>query len=237
MPLPSNNLVTIATLLAIAISVLLGLDGGVIYSDFKLGDPLKTTSNILVYVGLASTSEITLRCSSFVGGLCGYAMTLLNVDGINWFHFAIQTPLMLLAFHSTYSVVTHSCIEYRFTARELDLYNTQFVSYGLTKHEFLELLQAGAEWKTIEDEGVPMDLTQQGESVQSFCLITKGVFVVVADGEEVATLGPGALGKLNPIMQLHMYSVYIHVRFVQYHIHEASHVQYRHFEKTYRFVD
>ncbi len=203
----TQNAITVSTLLIVAAAVILGLDDGVIWNDFRSGDKLKTTSNILLYVGLASTDEVTLRLSSFIGGMCGYAMTLLNVDGINWAHVAIQTPLMFLAGYSTYCVLVKKCFEHSLNAKELHLFNTYFLPHGLTKKEFIELLHAGVEWRegggsnstssnsssisSSNSVGNVVQLTTEGETVQHFCLITEGTFVVICDGEEVATLQEG----------------------------------------------
>ena len=190
--MPTRKTTTYTTLFVLLCAVLLGLDGGAIF-DNLFQDPLLSLSQLLNYVGLATTTELTLRCSSFIAGLCSIGLTLNSDDGINWTILALKIPVVCLAGYSTYLVVAEALIPLSLSPKENTLYLEHFKPHGLTKREFYQLLKCGAKWKGQSSTTEATTLTVQGQGVTEFVLITAGTFVVSVDGEEIAELTPGTL--------------------------------------------
>ena len=192
--------ITIASLVCLVLAVLFGLDGGIILEGLRVGDPLKTSSNIMNYVALACTTELSLRVASFISGFLSYMMTWLS-PSVNWAHVCIQTPLMLLSASIMWRVFCEQ-LEVHLDDREYEIYQRHFDPYGLTKQEFKELLNAGAEWCEHDgkheergggEEHSSVQLTTEGQPVRQFVLIYQGVFDVVCENERIATLEAGTL--------------------------------------------
>jgi hypothetical protein len=196
-----RNFITLSCL-SLAVAIFLAIDGGTSILHQLKQDPLLSISQCLNYVGLATTTALTLRISSFIAGLCSVGMTL-NSEEINWTILALKVPVVCLAGYSTYLVVSEALIPSSLSPKENKLYIEYFQPHGLTKREFYQLLKCGAQWKTTtrttasatsnDTETNTNTLTVQGQGVHEFVLITSGTFVVIVDGEEIAELQSGSL--------------------------------------------
>ena len=135
--------------------------------------------------------ELHLRLASLAATTCGYSGQLLKWSQVNPVVIAMQTGLLFRAAKLTWRVY-RSSRALSFTPRELELFEAHFAQHGLSRQEFHELLRAGAEWKS-DDGDVGRELTQEGEPVANFVLLTAGRCVVTKGGEPILTIGAGEL--------------------------------------------
>jgi hypothetical protein len=131
-------------------------------------------------------------------------VSLLRWPNINWPIYIAQVGLLFRAVKLTARVVRQALVEFSLTLREEELYAAHFEEHGLSKREFRELLDAGAEWSSwAPSEGsdarrpgwdkLAGALIIEGKPTQRLLLITKGKCAVICGGVEVAQLGPGNL--------------------------------------------
>lgn len=164
---------------------------------------LKNAKFALSYLGLIIPGEAASRLTSLVALCCSHATTWLKWPNVNLLSAALEGGLLIRGGRLAWGALRKALGEYRFTERELRLYTEHFEQLSLSKREYRELLNAGAEWRHSQPasdldaqskwDSIASALTFEGEPAKQLVLLTSGEVTVRHGGVEVAILGAGAL--------------------------------------------
>ena len=111
----------------------------------------KNCKYLLNYAGLVIPGEATARLTSFLALCCSHTTLWLKWPNVNMAFVLLEGGLLVRGARVTYCALAKALTKVRgLDAREEYVYSTFFAPHGLSKREVVELLDAGAEWRSYE---------------------------------------------------------------------------------------